>query len=765
MQPRKLNPLVQPFRKVKIDWTNPISRGLKVCYFREKEYATNSEVVTTNGGFSIDKNGRYWFSSGDGSYLLMPDVELAYTDGGYDPLSVVALGQFSTSSSTSAICSYTNEDGGNNGWTLKAEQWADSNQVGFTKHGTVGADVTSGIATPSGFCFIGVSVSQAGHQFLVNDTQSSLVGPDLVFTGSEPKQFRLGVARGTADHLVSGDRLYLVMVWQRVLSLDELWSLRHAPYQLLKPAYEQAIGIAVAITGTLTESITAADSSSCAIVRAGSVTETVTAAELFSSVMEAGGSLSEAVAAVESIGGSVQLPVALTEAMAAADAASATAAMPVAVTETVTAAEASSITLAQPGALTEAVTASEAQTSQHAATMALSESVSSADSATASGSLVASLAEAVTAQDAVSYLVTLSTVLTETVSSADAQQTTHAAGVSVSEGVTTTDFYTTGNLITDSVTETASAGEAVTVSQVQVAFSVETASAQDSVAVIAMLQGLLTEAVAATDGQISIVTSEVQVSEPVILGDSQTTGSVISSAVAEAASSADAVLGSIVMAAGVSESVAASDVSEILGGIQVSLEEVVSLSEAQAVTLFMGGLISESVSASEVQSAGGTQSATQAETMTLQDFIQGLVGSIPRGVQRLFAGSIFPGYLKASWRPTKIRHVVTKGSINSFSLNFFAQNASGVIPQPLSWVSRVDIKLSNVFVFSQLATDIDKVITWLPDGNEVVFALGELLEAEGVREGTYQARVILYGSIHPNGLVFGANDQLLISVK
>src|SRR3990167_8359443 len=544
MQPRKLNSLVQPFRKVKIDWTNPISRGLKVCYFREKEYATNSEVVTTNGGFSIDKNGRYWFSSGDGSYLLMPDVELAYTDGGYDPLSVVALGQFSTSSSTSAICSYTNEDGGNNGWTLKAEQWADSNQVGFTKHGTVGADVTSGIATPSGFCFIGVSVSQAGHQFLVNDTQSSLVGPDLVFTGSEPKQFRLGVARGTADHLVSGDRLYLVMVWQRVLSLDELWSLRHAPYQLLKPAYEQAIGIAVAITGTLTESITAADSSSCAIVRAGSVTETVTAAELFSSVMEAGGSLSEAVAAVESIGGSVQLPVALTEAMAAADAASATAAMPV------------------------AVTASEAQTSQHAATMALSESVSSADSATASGSLVASLAEAVTAQDAVSYLVTLSTVLTETVSSADAQQTTHAAGVSVSEGVTTTDFYTTGNLITDSVTETASAGEAVTVSQVQVAFSVETASAQDSVAVIAMLQGLLTEAVAATDGQISIVTSEVQVSEPVILGDSQTTGSVISSAVAEAASSADAVLGSIVMAAGVSESVAASDVSEILGGIQ-----------------------------------------------------------------------------------------------------------------------------------------------------------------------------------------------------
>lgn len=225
----------QPTHLSRIDRSHPLAAGLKVAWVGGQELATGSPTVRTGGSWAADCNGRHWVAGGSGSVIELPGVRLQYTTGGYDELTVIALGEFSASGVTNAICSYTPLIGGNEGWTLKAEQYADAGQVGFTHHGTPEADVTSGIATPSGYAFIGVSVTQAGHQFLVNDSASSLVGPNLVMTGTA-NQFRLGIARGTSDPMIAGSKLHAVFVWERALSLAELRALRRDPYQILRAA-------------------------------------------------------------------------------------------------------------------------------------------------------------------------------------------------------------------------------------------------------------------------------------------------------------------------------------------------------------------------------------------------------------------------------------------------------------------------------------------------------------------------------------------------
>lgn len=224
----------QPTQLARVDRSHPLAAGLKVAWVGGQELAAGSPTVRTGGSWSADRNGRHWVAGGAGSVIELPGVRLQYTTGGYDELTVIALGEFSASGVTNSICSYSRLIGGNEGWTLKAEQYAETGQVGFTHHGTPGADVASGIATPSGYAFIGVSVTQAGHQFLVNDSASSLVGPDLVMTGTAD-QFRLGIARGTADPMIAGSKLHAVFVWDRALSLAELRALRRDPYQVLKP--------------------------------------------------------------------------------------------------------------------------------------------------------------------------------------------------------------------------------------------------------------------------------------------------------------------------------------------------------------------------------------------------------------------------------------------------------------------------------------------------------------------------------------------------
>lgn len=214
---------------VKINWAHPLARGLRLAFFGGRDYVSGQVAEQVGGSWGNDFNGRHWVAGGDGTFLNFT-TKIHYTTDGYDRMSVVALGDFASTTDSAGIVSYCEVGGGNYGWVLKAEQWANSGQVGFTHHGTIGADVSSGIATPVGYSFIGVAVEQAGHQFLINDTASSLVGPDLVFSG-EASRLSIGRARGTVDPLPAGDRVHAVFIWEdRTLTLAELRLFRRDPY-------------------------------------------------------------------------------------------------------------------------------------------------------------------------------------------------------------------------------------------------------------------------------------------------------------------------------------------------------------------------------------------------------------------------------------------------------------------------------------------------------------------------------------------------------
>lgn len=258
--PRLVRGLGQPAGLVEVDRARSLASGLRVAFVGGRELAAGSPVVLTGGTWAADRNGRHWLAPGDGSLIELPAIKLQYTTDGYDELTVVALGEFYAPGGSNAICSYTSEDGGNYGWTLKAEQWADTGEVGFTHHGTAGADVTSGVPTPSGFAFVGVSATQQGHQFLINDSASALVGPNLVYSGPASR-FRIGIGRGSNDPIQGGSKVHAVFVWERALSLAELRALRRDPYQVLKPVLGRFYSLPTAPSAYLAALLEASTSS------------------------------------------------------------------------------------------------------------------------------------------------------------------------------------------------------------------------------------------------------------------------------------------------------------------------------------------------------------------------------------------------------------------------------------------------------------------------------------------------------------------------
>lgn len=222
-----------PRGSLRINWRHPCARSLEYLFVCNgsgmRDLVHDVWYPATGGSQASGALGIGWQSGGSGTRIMGPSGDAARIVGDYSrrPLTAIVCGKFATTASTTTAFA-NGYATGSGGWVIKAEQYANTGNVGFTGPG-IGSDYNSGIATPTvDGSVIAVSLQQTGSltTYLVNKTYATTANATIVNSGD---QICVGATPRNSlfnDPLVSGDIVYWAAIYSRVLDRGEmmLWS-------------------------------------------------------------------------------------------------------------------------------------------------------------------------------------------------------------------------------------------------------------------------------------------------------------------------------------------------------------------------------------------------------------------------------------------------------------------------------------------------------------------------------------------------------------
>jgi hypothetical protein len=220
-------PKIKPTGPVEIDYSVAPS-GSKVWFYPDREmsggtFTKHGDALYINDYFNFGGTGDYLDCGG--SYDFMADETFTL---------VTVCSDFNLGYSSQSLCGY-GATSSTQGWTLRYDQYATTNRVGFTKFGI--ADGATTITCPTServviaVTFSGTNVIVAVNGVVQTITMGNLNAPT---TGSK---FVIGGAWRTGAFISEGIfKCHMVAAMPGVVSAQRLLELSNNPYQILKPA-------------------------------------------------------------------------------------------------------------------------------------------------------------------------------------------------------------------------------------------------------------------------------------------------------------------------------------------------------------------------------------------------------------------------------------------------------------------------------------------------------------------------------------------------
>jgi hypothetical protein len=380
---------------LRIDWSNPLTRGLAICYLPgiagpvDLCHNTTALTLTANYSFGANAEGPALVSAsasttnGAKAALATNHLALADTNG---LASVYWRGMFTAAQSGSNVFGVLNNLTTNNllyidssatGRFLIASNSAGTSKVAGSN--SVGTSSTK-IQSYSG------TLSRSGTTYTLKGFSNGVQdGSVTTWTTGAPTRTTQSVAIGGNPNanLTVGSSTNIALFWNRALSDSEIASLDEDPYQFIVPAMRPSVlSGSFPYNDTLAETATAADTSSATGVFDSTEAESVAAGDAPAATGVFASMDAESATAADSPSGALTTAPGLSEAASAADAESATRTLVGIDPETATAVDAPAGTLQ--------ISASDA------------ESATAADTSSATGVLGASAAESASATDAAS---------------------------------------------------------------------------------------------------------------------------------------------------------------------------------------------------------------------------------------------------------------------------------------------------------------------------------------------------------------------------
>ena len=257
-----------------------------------------------------------------------------------------------------------------------------------------------------------------------------------------------------------------------------------------------------AISGDITESIAASDSTDETLQTTGAISESIAATDSTDETLETTGAITESIAATESQTAS-------------------TGAITADASETITASDTADRVHILGGSVSESISATEAQDRTASITRSVSESIAATDSTDETLSTSGAITESTAASDSPNRSLTTTGAITESIAASEAQTVGLNYSVAVSESISATEtvnaIFVLGVTVSESVSVTETQGRIYTAT----ATTSESISATDSTNRTASLVGSMAESITITESQGVSVSYVLTITESVIGTDTQ----------------------------------------------------------------------------------------------------------------------------------------------------------------------------------------------------------------------------------------------------
>ena len=446
----------QPQGSVEIDWSNPITQGLKTVILGGSAVNfANGTFVTSNGALTdtVGPSGKTWRNTGVAADYLSVSTDAVSSR---TLVAVVTRHQdvLTAGARKIAYVTYGGPGGITQDFNLGNGFGAvgDINKPRFTQ--------SSGTPTNLQGWIDGVLQSSTNpyNTALVNGREYVVVasGDNLSIGAAEYKVLGNGTYGGDVS-------LAALLIWNRNLSTAEKESFRQAS-DVYKVFASQTIWVPVSAGGgptnypvTLSESATSADACSVMIGFAPVVAEAVTALDTSSQLAALSAAIAETGSALDTALAVLAKAAAITEAASAVDTVNGSAAGDYAgtVTEAGSAADTSSQVASMAASITEAGSAADTSSNVASLSATTSETASAADttSGTTTGDYAGTVTEAGSATDTQSNIASLTATTIEAASAADVAAASRAVAALIAEAMSAVDSATVADSWAASIDE------------------------------------------------------------------------------------------------------------------------------------------------------------------------------------------------------------------------------------------------------------------------------------------------------------------------
>jgi len=259
--PKNLHPGFTAYRRkpsgrIAIDWSNPLTRGLRYCQPCNSHNAlelVSNTPDTINGNVRFSQGG-FVFGGTTADYISSANT--FDKDGGGSIFSAFVVAKFAAHTNAyplligrgdTAAGEWMIRDADTGGSVSQAAFYGNAGSYNAAKTGSLNEDRVE---------FVGATVTTGGVGLYVG---GKLVASDVtgsLSTTSNSKLLTLGGADSDTDRPFKGT-MYLVLGYSRGLTVGEHAALARNPYQIFKPATQQTYFLPLAAGAT---SITATDS-------------------------------------------------------------------------------------------------------------------------------------------------------------------------------------------------------------------------------------------------------------------------------------------------------------------------------------------------------------------------------------------------------------------------------------------------------------------------------------------------------------------------